>query len=91
MGPEEADEFSGHGDSRDARGLPDRDAVVKLVEVVLSLPCVAYDRRWLGALSPFQPCTHSGSVSVVPGCLDEHMPAAAVTGLRDRASVFSLS
>ena len=56
-GPEEADEFSGHGASLNARGLSDRDAVVKLVEVVLSLPCVAYDRRWLAALSPFQPCT----------------------------------
>ena len=47
-GPEEADEFSGHGDGRDARGLPDHDAMVKLVEMMLSLPCVAYDRRWLG-------------------------------------------
>ncbi len=80
-GPEEPDEFSSHGDGRDARGLSGRDAVIKLVEVVLSLPSMADDRRGLAALSPSQLRTHRGSVPVVPGRLDEHMATATVARL----------
>ena len=89
--PEEANELACGGNRGDLIRLPGRDAVVEFVEPMLSLPGMCDDMGWLASLSFFEIDADGGSMSVLPGRLDEHVAAPTVAGLSDRPLALAIS
>ena len=59
--------------------------MIGLVETMLGLPTMGDYAGWLAPLSLLELDTHSGSVPVVPGGLNEHMTAGATPIARHSA------
>lgn len=79
LGPDEAEEFPGHGRHRDGRGFAMADEVaIASMQPLLRVPRVRDDRRRLIGTAASQGAPDGGGVAIVPGGFSFSVPIPKV-------------